>query len=175
VAISLSIPPITRHVLFFAVIKVMKAMIGTREAHLLKLRNCVFEVVPTLRAIPSINLSAAEMHSAAQNNAFWKSEFPVLHAMIDRRYSGEGASTDVIENAPEAAMDMIVEERQASPNEIPPGPTHRLERRCEVLEKALEGIKVATWEPKRRLHRLRHRIADVLAAVKDRGQKADSE
>ena len=49
-----------------------------------------------------------------------------------------------------------------------------LEEHCEALENALAEIKAATFEPKQTLPAVKRRIAKILLAVRNRGQKGET-
>jgi uncharacterized coiled-coil protein SlyX len=46
-----------------------------------------------------------------------------------------------------------------------------LERHCEALENAIQEIREVIWEPKATLPQVKHRVATILVAVKDRKPK----
>jgi hypothetical protein len=48
-----------------------------------------------------------------------------------------------------------------------------LERHCEALENAFQEIRTVIWEPKATLPRVKHRVATILVAVKDRKPKEE--
>jgi hypothetical protein len=47
-----------------------------------------------------------------------------------------------------------------------------LERDCEALENAIEEIREVIWEPKATLPRVKHRVATILVAARDRKPKS---